>query len=93
MTKGRFRRRGLRCPEDISLIGFDDIRYAQHLHPPLTTISQPMAAIGHEVVRLLVEVLGGRVDTVRHVTLAHQLVVRSTTAPPPGRVTTTRRGV
>lgn len=77
-----FRRRGLRCPEDVSLIGFDDIRYAQHLHPPLTTISQPMAAIGHEVVRLLVEVMSGRVDTVRHVTLAHQLVVRATTGPP-----------
>lgn len=78
-----FRRRGLRCPADISLIGFDDIRYAQHLHPPLTTISQPMAEIGHEVVRLLVEILAGRAEAVRNITLAHQLVVRETTAPPP----------
>jgi LacI family repressor for deo operon, udp, cdd, tsx, nupC, and nupG len=78
-----FRRRGLNCPADVSLIGFDDIRYAQHLHPPLTTVSQPMAAIGHEVVRLLVEVLSGRADVVRNVTLEHRLVVRETTAAPP----------
>jgi LacI family repressor for deo operon, udp, cdd, tsx, nupC, and nupG len=77
------RRRGLACPADISLVGFDDIRYARHLDPPLTTVSQPMSAIGHEVVRLLVDVLAGRVDTVRHVTLAHRLVVRASTGPAP----------
>jgi LacI family repressor for deo operon, udp, cdd, tsx, nupC, and nupG len=76
-----FRRRGLKCPQDVSLVGFDDIRYAQHLDPPLTTISQPMQAIGHEVVRLLLDVLAERVETVRHVTLAHRLVVRASTGP------------
>lgn len=75
-----FRRRGLRCPAEVSLIGFDDIRYAQHLDPPLTTVSQPMDRIGHEVVRLLLDVLSGRAETVRHVTLPHRLVVRSSTA-------------
>jgi LacI family repressor for deo operon, udp, cdd, tsx, nupC, and nupG len=75
-----FRRRGLSCPDDVSLIGFDDIRYAQHLHPALTTVSQPMAAIGHEVVRLLVDVLSDRAEAVRNVTLEHRLIVRATTA-------------
>ncbi len=75
------RRKGLACPADVSLVGFDDIRYARHLDPPLTTVSQPKEAIGHEVVRLLLDVLAGRADTVRHVTLAHRLVVRASTAP------------
>jgi len=77
-----FRRHGLRCPDDVSLIGFDDIRYAQHLDPPLTTVSQPMDRIGHEVVRLLLDVLSGEATTVRNVTLPHQLVLRSSTAAP-----------
>ncbi|MCC7265746.1 MAG: LacI family DNA-binding transcriptional regulator [Caulobacteraceae bacterium] len=79
------RRRGLACPTDVSLVGFDDIRYARHLDPPLTTVSQPKEAIGHEVVRLLLDVLSGAADTVRHVTLAHQLVVRASTAAVRGR--------
>jgi LacI family repressor for deo operon, udp, cdd, tsx, nupC, and nupG len=78
-----FRRRGLRCPADISLVGFDDIRYARHLDPPLTTVNQPMDAIGHEVVRLLLAVLSGKAQAVEHVTLPHRLVLRSSTAPPP----------
>ena len=78
-----FRRAGLACPADISLIGFDDIRYARHLDPPLTTVSQPMEAIGHETVRLLLEVLSGDAGAVRHVTLPHTLVVRASAGPPP----------
>ena len=78
-----FRRHGLRCPHDVSLIGFDDIRYAQHLDPPLTTVSQPMDQIGHEVVGLLLDVLSGRAEKVRNVTLPHRLVLRASTAPPP----------
>jgi LacI family repressor for deo operon, udp, cdd, tsx, nupC, and nupG len=76
-----FRRSGLRCPVDISLVGFDDIRYAQHLDPPLTTVSQPMERIGHEAVRLLLDILSGAAPVVLHVTLAHRLVIRSTTGP------------
>ena len=74
------RRRGLRCPQDVSLVGFDDIRFARYLDPPLTTISQPTHEIGHEVVRLLLEILSGAAEVPRHVTLAHRLVVRGSTA-------------
>jgi LacI family repressor for deo operon, udp, cdd, tsx, nupC, and nupG len=77
------RRRDLRCPQDISLVGFDDIRFAQYLHPQLTTVSQPKEQIGHEVVRLLMDILAGRASALQNVTLPHQLVVRSSTAPPP----------
>jgi LacI family repressor for deo operon, udp, cdd, tsx, nupC, and nupG len=77
------RQRGLRCPQDVSLVGFDDIRFAQYLHPQLTTVSQPMEQIGHEVVRLLLDILADRASALQNVTLPHRLVVRSSTAPPP----------
>ena len=75
------RRLKLRIPDDVSVVGFDDIRYARHLNPPLTTIAQPMRQLGEGTVRLLLEILGG--DTVPDsVTLPHTLVVRASTAPP-----------
>ena len=74
---------GLRCPGDISVVGFDDIRFARYLDPPLTTVSQPMDRIGEEVVRLLLDILAGRTNEPRHVTLPHELVVRGSTAAAP----------
>jgi LacI family transcriptional regulator, repressor for deo operon, udp, cdd, tsx, nupC, and nupG len=76
------RRRGLRIPEDLSIVGFDDIRFAQCLEPPLTTIAQPMRAIGEGTVRLLLEILNGHHVTPVSVTLPHTLQVRSSTAAP-----------
>ena len=76
------RRADLKCPRDVSLVGFDDIRFAQHLDPPLTTVSQPMDKIGHEVVRLLMDILSGRAEALEHVTLPHTLAVRGSTAAP-----------
>ncbi|MDZ4375513.1 MAG: LacI family DNA-binding transcriptional regulator [Phenylobacterium sp.] len=73
---------GLACPRDVSVVGFDDIRYAAFLDPPLTTVSQPMAEIGHQTVRLLLEILSGEAAAPRHVTLAHRLVIRASTARP-----------
>jgi LacI family repressor for deo operon, udp, cdd, tsx, nupC, and nupG len=76
------RQRGLDCPRDISLVGFDDIRFAQYLHPQLTTVRQPKEQIGHEVVRLLLDILAGRSTALQNITLPHQLVVRNSTAAP-----------
>jgi LacI family transcriptional regulator, repressor for deo operon, udp, cdd, tsx, nupC, and nupG len=76
------RRRGLRLPEQLSIVGFDDIRFSTYMDPPLTTIAQPMRAIGAGTVRLLLEILNGNVATPESVTLPHTLVVRSSTAPP-----------
>jgi LacI family repressor for deo operon, udp, cdd, tsx, nupC, and nupG len=75
------RRRGLRLPEQLSIVGFDDIRFSSYMDPPLTTIAQPMRAIGEGTVRLLLEILNGNVATPESVTLPHTLVVRSSTAP------------
>jgi len=74
------RRRGVRVPRDLSVIGFDDIRFAGHMDPPLTTIAQPMREIGEGTVRMLVDILAGRTIAPLSVTLPHTLVVRSSTA-------------
>jgi LacI family transcriptional regulator, repressor for deo operon, udp, cdd, tsx, nupC, and nupG len=81
------RRLGIRVPDHLSVVGFDDIRFAQHLDPPLTTIAQPMRRIGEGTVRLLLAILagGGDAETPESVTLPHKLVVRKSTAPPPKR--------
>jgi LacI family transcriptional regulator, repressor for deo operon, udp, cdd, tsx, nupC, and nupG len=77
------KRRGVRIPDDLSVIGFDDIRFARYTDPPLTTISQPLRAIGEGTVRLLLEILGGHhVKTPESVTLPHTLTIRSSTARP-----------
>jgi LacI family repressor for deo operon, udp, cdd, tsx, nupC, and nupG len=80
------RRRGLRVPDDLSVVGFDDIKFARHIDPPLTTISQPMREIGEGTVRLLLEILRGDEIQPVSVTLPHQLTVRGSTAPPRGAV-------
>jgi len=80
------RRRGLRVPDDVSVVGFDDIRFARYADPPLTTVAQPMRAIGEGTVRLLLEILNGDAETVpESVTLPHTLMIRSSTAPAPAR--------
>ncbi len=77
---GAARRRGLHVPEDLSLVGFDDVRYAAHMNPPLTTIVQPMQQIGEGTVRLLLDILNGRTVAPVSVTLPHRLVIRASTA-------------
>ena len=79
------KRRGLRVPLDLSVVGFDDIRFARCIDPPLTTIAQPMRAIGEGVVRLLLEILNSDNGAApASVTLPHTLTIRSSTAPPRG---------
>ena len=72
--------RGLRVPEDVSVVGFDDIRLARYWDPPLTTIAQPMADIGREAMSLLIEILNGADIPPRKRMLPVQLVVRGSVA-------------
>ena len=74
--------RGQRVPNDLSVVGFDDIRFAQCTDPPLTTIAQPMREIGEGTVRLLLEILNGSRIAPVSITLPHTLNVRASTAPP-----------
>jgi LacI family repressor for deo operon, udp, cdd, tsx, nupC, and nupG len=66
------RRRALRVPNDLSVVGFDDIRYARTLDPPLTTVAQPMRQIGEGTVRMLLEIRRGS-EAPESVTLPHTL--------------------
>ena len=72
--------RGLRIPEDISVVGFDDIRYARYTDPPLTTVAQPKEALGREAMALLFEILQGGGGPARKRVLPTQLIVRASTA-------------
>lgn len=73
---------GLDCPRDVSVIGFDDLPLARFFLPALTTIAQPKGLIGRHAIELLVDILRGGEPRQRQVTLAHELVVRRSTAPP-----------
>ncbi len=74
------RRRGLHVPEDLSIVGFDDIRFAQCVDPPLTTIAQPMREIGERTVLLVLEILKGNSVAPLSVTLPHTLRIRASTS-------------
>jgi LacI family repressor for deo operon, udp, cdd, tsx, nupC, and nupG len=76
------KRRGLRVPLDVSIVGFDDIRFARCIEPPLTTVAQPMRAIGEGTVALLLAILASDAEAPESVTLPHTLTIRSSTAPP-----------
>jgi LacI family transcriptional regulator len=73
--------RGLRVPADLSVTGFDDIDLAQATSPLLTTVRQPLAEMGRMAVSLLIRLLEGHQVEARHVELATDLVVRSSTGP------------
>jgi DNA-binding LacI/PurR family transcriptional regulator len=74
--------RGLRAPDDLSVIGFDDVPVATWATPALTTIRQPLAAMAATAFRMLhAQPPIGRREP-HHVELATSLVVRESTGPP-----------
>jgi len=75
------RSRGLRVPDDISMIGFDDIPYAVTTWPPLTTIAQPVEKIGTRAVSLLLERVAEPAAHSRREVLMPVLVERESCAP------------
>jgi len=76
-------RAGLRCPADVSVVGFDDIGIARHLYGGITSVHQPKELLGDTFVRVLVDLIEERADKQRLVLLDHSLVIRSTSGPPP----------
>jgi LacI family transcriptional regulator len=80
--------RGLTCPDDISVVGFNDMPYVDKFSPPLTTVRIPLYELGVEAARLLLEDLHQPRRHPRAVLLPLTLVVRGSTAAPP----TTGRG-
>lgn len=73
---------GLRVPQDISIVGFDDIEFSQYCDPPLTTISQPRYEIGRQAMLMMLELLKGRDVRAGSRLLETQLIIRNSAAPP-----------
>lgn len=76
---------GIEVPDDLSIVGFDDIDVAPHLNPSLTTVHQPIRRKGEEAVRMLLTAIEGRGGQVEpdHRELATRLIVRGSTGPAP----------
>ena len=77
-----FHEAGLRVPEDVSVVGFDDIQSAAYVNPPLTTVRQPLQKMGEIAARTLLDQIEGRVKYVPEIAIEPELVVRRSTAPP-----------
>ena len=75
-----FREAGLRVPEDVSVVGFDDIAVAAFVHPGLTTIRQPLKQMGMIAAQTVVDQIERKSDYVAEIVVQPELVVRSSTA-------------
>ena len=73
---------GLTVPDDLSVVGFDDVPEAARLSTPLTTIRQSMQQLGEEAVGMLLALMEGHEPPEMHVRLPTALIRRATTAPP-----------
>lgn len=71
-------RAGRRVPDDVSVVGFDDTPVARHAFPTLTTVRQPLRAMGARAVEMLLDPGGAR-----HVVVPHEIVERESTGPAP----------
>lgn len=74
--------RGLKIPEDMSVVGFDDLPTASQIHPALTTVRQPIEELGRAAVNTLLALIAGLPAATARATLPTALVVRQSTAPP-----------
>ena len=84
MTK--LNERGLKVPDDFSIIGFDDIAVASQVIPPLTTVAAPVDEIAKQAFALLKGLIEGQPSTTQHIALPAALVVRKSCAPRPEKI-------
>lgn len=73
---------GLKVPQDLSIVGFDDIQFSQYCDPPLTTISQPRYEIGRQTMLMMLDMLKGNSVHSGSRLLETQLIIRGSAAPP-----------
>ena len=69
---------GIDVPNDLSVVGFDDIAVASQIAPPLTTVAAPIAEIAELAVRMLISVIKGERSEIKHIALPARLIVRGT---------------
>ncbi len=76
------RDRGLRIPDDLSVVGFDDVELCQWVSPQLTTVRQPLAEMAREATRMVIELARDGARATPRVELATTVIERESTAPP-----------
>jgi DNA-binding LacI/PurR family transcriptional regulator len=77
---------GLRVPQDISVVGFDDIHLCRIMNPPMTTVRQPLEQLMRSAVNLLIGRMEGKnTEPPANITLVPELMVRASTAAPPDK--------
>lgn len=79
------REAGLRVPEDVSVVGFDDIPGAAYANPGLTTVRQPLVRMGQIAAKTLVDQIEGRGEYQAEIAIEPEFVVRKSTGPAPSR--------
>ncbi len=77
-----FKTANIRIPEDISVVGYNDVYLVDRLSPPLTTVRHPLYEIGVRAGRLMMERFAGAENEAMTIALATTLIVRGSTAPP-----------
>lgn len=77
------REKGLRTPEDLSLVGYDNLPITEWLNPPLTTVRQPLRDMAALATQMVLSLAGGRQPASTRVDLATELVIRESTGPAP----------
>lgn len=73
---------GLRIPADLSIIGFDDIPQAAHVHPALSTVHQPLEEMGRSAVELLLKYIANPLAEIERIELSTRLILRESCQPP-----------
>ena len=77
-----FKTANIRIPEDVSVVGYNDVYLVDRLSPPLTTVRHPLYEIGVRAGRLMLERFAGIENEAMTIALATTLIVRGSTAPP-----------
>ncbi|MDI6619289.1 MAG: LacI family DNA-binding transcriptional regulator [Clostridiales bacterium] len=68
---------GLKCPEDVSVIGFDNIDISEITRPSLTTVAQPMYDTGATAAKMLIKIIGNEILDKKNIILKHNIVIRN----------------
>ena len=76
---------GFDVPKDFTVVGFDDIKYAEYFSPSLTTVTQPVEAIGRRCVEVLMQIIKGEEISQKIEVIPHQLAIRESSAKAPKR--------
>jgi LacI family transcriptional regulator len=79
------RNRGLRIPDDISVVGFDNIPQSAMVYPPLTTVQQPLEQMGRVAAQMLLNILNSDKKDVNRIELPTELIIRGSTSSPRNR--------